>query len=372
MSEELLLHGATLDAEALQRFLGHVFGANASALANGEAATPVCIWGTHGIGKTMLVEKYTVKNGWKLAYCAPAQFEEMGDLHGLPVIQEREDGTTETEFAPPSWVPREAGPGILLLDDLNRADDRILRGFMQLLQRGELASWGLPEGWQIVATANPEGGDYSVTPMDDAMLTRMLHVSMEFDAKAWARWAVDAGVDPRGINFVLTYPEAVTGRKTTPRSLCQFFAQIANIPDLRTQFDLVHNLGMSALDDVTVQIFASFVNDNMTLLLDPEEILDQFSPGETNEKMKALAWDDETLRVDRLATVCTRLYLHLVHPSYKPQDRHREPLVNFTIFEDLPNDLRLTFHRDLIAEAPETVVRWLRDPRLASLALAGL
>ena len=25
------------------------------------------------------------------------------------------------------------------------------------------------------ATANPEGGDYSVTPMDGAMLTRMLH-----------------------------------------------------------------------------------------------------------------------------------------------------------------------------------------------------
>ena len=46
----------------------------------------------------------------------------------------------------------------------------------QLLQNYELSSWKLPEKWQIIATANPEGADYSVTPMDDAMLTN--HSSM--------------------------------------------------------------------------------------------------------------------------------------------------------------------------------------------------
>ena len=71
----------------------------------------------------------------------------------------------------------------LTLDDINRADDRILRGCMQMLQNFELFSWHLPKRWQIVATANPEGGDYSVTPMDDAMLTRMLHTTLKFDSK---------------------------------------------------------------------------------------------------------------------------------------------------------------------------------------------
>ena len=69
------------------------------------------------------------------------------------------------------------------------------------------------------ATANPEGGDYSVTPMDDSMLTRMLHTTLKFDPKTWAEWASSSGVDPRGIAFVLTYPEVVTGKRTTPRSL---------------------------------------------------------------------------------------------------------------------------------------------------------
>lgn len=74
---------------------------------------------------------------------------------------------------------------------------------MQLFQNYELVSWVLPPQWLIVCTANPDGGDYSVTTLDEAMLTRMLHVTMEFDAQAWARWAERNDVDSRGINFVL-------------------------------------------------------------------------------------------------------------------------------------------------------------------------
>ncbi len=76
----------------------------------------------------------------------------------------------------------------------------------------------LPSKWQIVTTANPDNGDYSVTPMDDAMLARMLHITLNFDAKIWAEWAQATVINPRGIDFVLTYPEAVTGKRTTPRS----------------------------------------------------------------------------------------------------------------------------------------------------------
>ena len=70
----------------------------------------------------------------------------MGDLHGLPVrLDPNPDvqGDESTVYMPPDWVPKEddEGPGILLLDDLNRADDRILRGLMQLIQEFEMFSW---------------------------------------------------------------------------------------------------------------------------------------------------------------------------------------------------------------------------------------
>lgn len=360
-------NGATLDPAALTRFLDRVLTTNLSRCSTGATPVPVCIWGTHGIGKTALVEQIAEANGWNFAYAAPAQFEEMGDLHGLPVI--KGDHTT---FAAPDWAPTEDGPGILLLDDMNRADDRILRGLMQLLQRGELVSWSLPSKWQIVVTANPETGDYSVTPMDDAMLTRMLHVTMAFDAKAWASWAVASGVDVRGVNFVLTYPEIVTGARTTPRSLTQFFDQIADISDLRSDRELVHALAMSALDDVTATAFLSFVSDGLETLVEPHEILDAKSFTDVGTRLDALATDQHGVRIDRLNTIAVRLFLAMTADDYAPGARHQKNLVAFLKHPALPNDLRFGLHRDMVSRGGTELREMLRDKELAELTLAAL
>lgn len=80
----LVQYGARLDAERVTKTLEHVFETNLKRQQSGETAVPVCIWGTHGLGKTAAVKAFARKRGWQFAYCAPAQFEEMGDLHGLP------------------------------------------------------------------------------------------------------------------------------------------------------------------------------------------------------------------------------------------------------------------------------------------------
>jgi MoxR-like ATPase len=373
---DLIQYGARLDSMRLRRALDHIFERNQRMEADHRRrGTPICIWGTHGLGKTTIVTEFAREHGWKLAYCAPAQFEEMGDLHGLPTRVAPDPtvaGDEYTTFLPPDWVPREPGPGILLLDDLNRADDRILRGLMQLLQNFELFSWSLPADWQIVATANPEGGDYSVTPMDDAMLTRMLHLSLVFDVKAWAAWALARGVDPRGVDFVLTYPESVQGARTTPRTLTQFFEQIGAIPDLKAEIEIVSILAMSSLDDTTTALFLSFVQDNLAQLVSPEEILEADPFKAVAKKIDALAAGaGDAKRVDRLATVCTRLYLHLAAPGFAPAKHHRENVVQFLLLDALPNDLRFSLHRDLTSVGG-AVKELLRDKRLAEIVLAGM
>ena len=263
-----IFYGTKTKADEVIQFVNHVLTTNINLEKQGKRKTPICIWGRHGIGKTEIAEAIAKDNGFKFTYIAPAQFEEMGDLVGMPNIE-----NNKTVFRAPEWVPTEAGPGILLIDDVNRADERILRGIMQLLQNFELVSWKLPPLWQIVLTANPDGGDYSVTPMDDAMLTRMLHISMEFDVKEWAKWAEKAGVDPRGINFVLLYPEIVNGNRTTPRTLVQFFDTIKGIDNLYDKLGLVRLLADSCLDENTVTAFITFVNNNLGQLIKPEEIL---------------------------------------------------------------------------------------------------
>ncbi|MFK7998763.1 MAG: ATP-binding protein [Polyangiales bacterium] len=362
---DYIYYGTRCDAAEVERFMDHVWMTNQKVEDAGKRQTPLCIWGRHGIGKTDLVEAMAKKYGADFVAIAPAQFEEMGDLMGMPVVVGEGEST---RMAPPDWVPRSEGPGVLLIDDVNRADDRILRGLMQLFQNYELAGWSLPRRWQIVMTANPDGGDYSVTPMDDAMLTRMLHVTMRFDVKRWAAWAESAGIDPRGIAFVLTYPEVVSGERSTPRTLVQFFERIAGIKDLRAELDLVTILGESCLDKSTVSAFIAYVQQNLEDLVAPEEILKGAPQVET--KLRRLMSDDPP-RVDILAAICTRLHHHLTTRKKALDKSELEGLRSFLVSDLLPKDMRLAALQELTAlPAKLGVSKLLGDPELARLLLA--
>lgn len=379
MTQRLMQYGSHLNAQEIERTLDKIFSRNLAIGTTGRP-TPICIWGTHGLGKTQLVEAYAKARGWKFAYCAPAQFEEMGDLHGMPTLVDTAKGRKKSDrdnqttvYAPPDWVPSQEGPGILLLDDINRADDRILRGVMQLLQNFEMFSWQLPSQWQIVATANPEGGDYSITPMDDAMLTRMLHLTLVFDVKAWASWATEAGIDPRGIAFVLNYPETVTGKRTTPRTLTQFFMQTAGIPDLKQEAEYVSILAKSSLDETTVGAFLGFISEELIGLITPEDILDAVSFEPVAQRLAEQSQaKDGVKRMDRLAAICTRLFLHVTKDGYHPGDRHKENFVAFLVEDVIPNDLRMAMVMDIQKHGSKATIDMLRDKKLAFLLIDAI
>lgn len=366
--------GPTLDATNLASLLGHVFEANALAPTHGELPTPVCIWGAPGIGKTELVRELARQRGWGFVEIAPAQIEELGDLHGLPT---RLDGGTgdakdgRTGFLPPSWVPQTQGPGILLLDDLNRADERVLRALMQLLQTHHLYSWGLPEGWQIVATCNPDSGSYSVTPMDDAMLTRMVHFTMAFDARVWARWACDAGIDRRCIEWVRVYPEAVLGRRTTPRTLVQLFRLLAPIPDFNSARELVSRLAHSTLDVGTAASLVSFVCVEQHQIATAKDILDALTPADARKLIINAATDHTQggrLRIDRVGLVIARLEEVIEADGYTPGPRHSANLSALLGSNEVPRDMAMRLHRAL---ARRGLGHLVRDRAVAKRLLNG-
>lgn len=359
-----LYYGTSTKASELIAFMDHLFRVNLRKEAKGQRKTPVCIWGRHGIGKTEIVETFAREHNHAFVYIAPAQFEEMGDLIGLP---QSEQG--KTVFRPPNWAPDTEGPGILLIDDVNRADDRILRGIMQLLQNYELVSWRLPAKWQIVLTANPDGGDYSVTPMDDAMLTRMMHITLEFDVQEWARWAEKNEVDPRGINFVLTYPEVVSGERTTPRTLVQFFEAISEIKDLSANLGLLQILGDACLDESTVSSFVAFVNQNLEKLIAPEEILQaEHFARQVIAPIEKLVLRD-TLRVDILSTLATRMVNHLTLQEDPLNEQQLQNLNAFIKIDFIPNDIRLAMAQDIVATKRPDLQAILQDPEIGKLLL---
>ena len=358
MTENSQGYGSSLTANEITNFLNHIYSVNENIV---NIIKPVCIWGKPGIGKTQLIKDFAKDNGYEFAYCAPAQFEEMGDFHGIPYVV---DG--KTVYHTPKWVPSESNkPGILLIDDFNRADDRILRGLMQLLQNNGLMSWTLPDNWRIICTANPEGSDYSITNLDDAMLTRMMHITMRFEPKEWAMWALKNNVDERGIDFVLTYPEMTDGKLTNPRTLTSFFAHTKQIADLKKSINHVHIIASSLLDKETSGAFAIFVQDELNKLVTPEEIILAKDFKIIQNKIQSLCVTAENIRIDMLSTIITRTLLYLKDKNNSNTDFSN--LVNFLLMDFLPNDLRAAFHLELIGLKDTQLNKLLMNKKLSKL-----
>jgi hypothetical protein len=77
-------------------------------------------------------------------------------------------------------------------------------------------------------------------------------------------------------------------------------------------------------------------------------------------------------RLDRISTICTRLYLHLKQPTYKPESTHTSNLVSFFLLDTIPNDLKMSLYMDVNKECSTEVKAMLKDKRLAKLLIGSL
>lgn len=174
-----------------------------------RAGLAVLLIGHTGIGKSEIVEETARDLGigfvaFDLSLCEPS------DLLGLPRVD-----ADRTVYAPPARLPRE-GAGILLLEELNRAERFVLAPALQLLSARRLNDYVLPPGWSIVAATNPEGSDYDVDRLDPALRSRFLQIHVEPDRHNWIGWARRTGLHPAVVRLVESLPEALEA--APPRS----------------------------------------------------------------------------------------------------------------------------------------------------------
>jgi hypothetical protein len=354
------LHGPRVSTQAAADYLQRLFTQPA------HQVPPVCLWGKHGIGKTELILALAQEKDWPCRVISPAQFEEMGDLIGLPYLEQQEDGRAISRFAPPEWIPREDGPGILLIDDFNRADDRILRGLMALWQERRLSSWALPKDWYLLLTGNPEGQQYSVTPVDEATISRMLHLELVFEVDSWAKWAETEGIPQKAIDFVRQHPESIDGEQTTARTLTFLFRLWQQYGQPMPSDPQLALLAHSAVGPQSASAFVAFLANESIPLPSVVEFLEASLATQTSLLKDLLSGD--LPRVDRLATLGQNILHYLkAHPDLAP--KKAAGLEQFLLLPDLPADQRLVLLHGISKEGHPVLGQLLRHAELSRLVL---
>jgi MoxR-like ATPase len=161
----------------------------------------VLLEGTTGIGKSEIVASTARALGVGLVVLDLSLLEPP-DLVGLPRIE----GDT-TRYARPAILPT-SGDGILLLEELNRAERAIQQPALQLLTARTLHAYTLPEGWSCVAAVNPDDGEYHVSPLDRALRARFLELRVVADRATWLAWAESSGLHPAIVALVRAHEHA--------------------------------------------------------------------------------------------------------------------------------------------------------------------
>ena len=174
-----------------------------------RARRPVLLEGPTGIGKSQIVSQFARAAGISVIVLDLSLLEPP-DLIGLPII---EGG--RTRYASPSELPT-TGRGIVMLEELNRAEIPVMQPALQLLSARRLHSYELPPGWTCVAAINPEDGEYQVNRLDPALRSRFLQLGVCADRPTWLAWAERANVHPIVQRVVREHVDAFDG--ASPRS----------------------------------------------------------------------------------------------------------------------------------------------------------
>lgn len=199
-------------------------------------AVPLLV-GETGIGKTSLAKDIAQRNNWSLIGIDGNLLKE-GEIGGLPTIetyyrtdasgkQAEEKTTIYAVHHKLRAIDAEIAKGhtvLLFIDEINRCEHAVQQELMNLILNREINGYVLPPNVHILAAMNPaDSYDYEAVEMDAAQENRFVWLYMEADYLQWLDWASEAGIAPKVMEFISTFPDYLDKHNeddinATPRS----------------------------------------------------------------------------------------------------------------------------------------------------------
>ena len=162
------------------------------------------LWGPRGVGKSSIVQQVAAHFGMPRVDLRLTTTEPVG-IRGAIYA----DGAQQlTGWFPPEFLPGPEQPaGILFLDELTAADQRLQISAYSLILDRRVGHYRLPDGWQVVAAGNASFHGAVSHDMGTALADRMFHFNVQAVIEAFVAYALAHGLAPEVMAFLQVRPD---------------------------------------------------------------------------------------------------------------------------------------------------------------------
>ncbi len=162
------------------------------------------LWGTRGVGKSSVVRQVAAHFGVPLVDLRLTTIEPV-DIRGAIFA---DDVQGKTVWFPPEFLPTADQPsGILFLDELTAADQRLQISAYSLILDRKVGNYHLPDGWLVIAAGNASFHGAVSHDMGTALADRMFHFNVMTTIDAFLAHAVGHGYAPEVMAYLKVRPD---------------------------------------------------------------------------------------------------------------------------------------------------------------------
>ncbi|MFM9917419.1 MAG: AAA family ATPase [Rhizobacter sp.] len=162
------------------------------------------LWGTRGVGKSSVVRQVADHFKVPLVDLRLTTIEPV-DIRGAIYA---DDVQGKTVWFPPEFLPTPDQPaGILFLDELTAADQRLQISAYSLILDRRVGNYRLPDGWQVIAAGNASFHGAVSHDMGTALADRMFHFNVQTVIDAFLAHALASGFAPEVMAYLKVRPD---------------------------------------------------------------------------------------------------------------------------------------------------------------------
>ena len=162
------------------------------------------LWGPRGVGKSSIVAQVAAQQGVPLVDLRLTTIEPV-DIRGAIYA---DDTQGKTVWFPPEFLPGADQPaGILFLDELTAADQRLQISAYSLILDRKVGHYRLPEGWLVVAAGNASFHGAVSHDMGTALADRLFHFNVQTVIDAFLDHALAQRFAPEVMAYLRVRPD---------------------------------------------------------------------------------------------------------------------------------------------------------------------